>query len=191
MAGSRSDVLVLGASAPEFALTDVTSGRMVGLGDFAEARALLIAVICNHCPYVVHIRPSFSAFAREQQQRGLAVVAISANDPKSHPQDGPQQMAAEAKRSQFTFPYLFDETQAAAKALGAACTPDFYLFDQARRLVYHGRYDASTPGNRIAASGDDLATAVAATLAGKAAAADQRSSVGCSIKWKAGNAPAY
>jgi peroxiredoxin len=173
----------LGAAMPRFSLPDVTTGTTVSAEDFADRPALLVAFICNHCPYVIHLRASFVEFARAQQAHGMAVVAISANSPLSHPQDGPAQMAVEAKRSGFSFPYLFDESQQTAKAFGAVCTPEFYLWDAARKLVYHGRYDGSRPGSRIAVSGDELGAAVVATLAGRAVAGEQIPSAGCSIKW--------
>lgn len=191
MALKQSRMLELGAPAPAFSLPDVVSGRTVGLEDFAASPALLVAFICNHCPYVKHIRAAFAAFAREAQARGLAVVAISANDAARYPDDAPQAMATEAKAAGFTFPYLHDESQAVAKAFGAACTPEFFLFDRARQLVYRGRFDASRPGAATPVTGDDLRAAVDALLAGKPAPAEQHASVGCSIKWKPGNAPEY
>lgn len=187
----QSRMIALGARAPDFALPDVASGRTAKLADFAGAPALLVAFICNHCPYVRHVRAAFVAFAREYQPKGLAIVAISANDAASYPDDAPEAMAREAKLAGFGFPYLYDETQAVARAYEAICTPDFFLFDRERKLVYRGRFDASRPGSNVPVTGADLRAAVDAVLAGKPAPADQQPSMGCSIKWKPDNAPAY
>ncbi len=189
MAVESSKDLPLGTRAPDFALPDTVSGRTIRLGDYAASPALLVAFICNHCPYVQHIRAAFVEFAREFQPRGLAVVAISANDPEAYPQDSPEQMAIEAKKSGFTFPYLFDRTQQTAKAYHAVCTPEFYLFDAAQRLVYRGRFDASRPNSQVPITGSELRTAAEAVLAGRQPAADQKPSIGCGIKWRPGNAP--
>ena len=189
MAVESSKDLPLGTRAPDFALPDTVSGRTIRLGDYAASPALLVAFICNHCPYVQHIRAAFVEFAREFQPRGLAVVAISANDPEAYPQDSPEQMAIEAKKSGFTFPYLFDRTQKTAKAYQAVCTPEFYLFDAAQRLVYRGRFDASRPNGQVPVTGSELRAAAEAVLAGRQPAADQKPSIGCGIKWRPGNAP--
>lgn len=186
MAVESTMELALGSRAPDFALPDTVSGRTIRLADFAASPALLVAFICNHCPYVIHVRPGLVEFAREYQPRGLAVVAISANDPQSYPQDGPEQMKLEANRSGFTFAYLFDESQATARAYRAACTPDFYLFDAGQRLVYRGRFDASRPNSQVPVTGAELRAAADAVLAGRAVAADQKPSIGCGIKWKSG-----
>lgn len=191
MALKQSRMIALGAPAPDIALPDVVSGRIVRLADFANAPALLVAFICNHCPYVKHIRAGFVAFAREYQPKGLAVVAISANDAAAYPDDAPEAMAREAKSAGFTFAYLYDETQAVARAYGAVCTPDFFLFDRARQLAYRGRFDASRPNSGVPVTGADLRAAADAVLAGRPAPAEQHPSVGCSIKWKPGNAPEY
>jgi peroxiredoxin len=177
-------------TAPDFTLPD-HEGRPRALADFRDAPALLVAFICYHCPYVVHIRKAFAAFAREYQERGLAVVAVASNDVDQYPQDGPEGMAREIREGGYTFPYLFDETQEVAKAYRAACTPDFFLFDGGRKLVYRGQFDDSRPGNDRPVTGKDLRAAVDAVLAGDAVPEDQRSSIGCNIKWKPGNAPAY
>ena len=189
MAVESSKDLPLGTRAPDFALPDTVSGRTIRLGDYAASPALLVAFICNHCPYVQHIRAAFVEFAREFQPRGLAVVAVSANDPEAYPQDSPEQMAIEAKKSGFTFPYLFDRTQQTAKAYHAVCTPEFYLFDAAQRLVYRGRFDASRPNSQVPVTGSELRSAAEAVLAGRQPAADQKPSIGCGIKWRPGNAP--
>ena len=184
---AQSRLIDLGAPAPDFALPDPT-GQMHRLADFTRARALLVAFICNHCPYVKHILPPFAALAREFKDQGLAVVAISANDVDRFPDDAPGRMAAVARAHGFVFPYLYDETQETAKAYGAVCTPDLYVFDANRRLVYHGQFDDTRPG-RGEADGRDLRAAIAATLAGRAPDGAQTPSVGCSIKWKPGQTP--
>lgn len=190
MALTPSTMLPLGTKAPDFRLPD-TDGRMVSLDDFANSRAYLIMFICNHCPYVKHVRSGLAALAREYQDRGVAVVGISANDPISHPDDSPEAMAREKRDAGYTFPYLFDESQEVAKAYNAACTPDFYVFDRDRKLVYRGQLDSSRPGNGIPVTGRDLRAALDAVLAGQPVPEDQRPSIGCNIKWKPGNAPDY
>jgi peroxiredoxin len=182
MAATESTMLPLGTQAPDFRLPDF-NGALVALDDFAAAPALVVAFICNHCPFVKHIRGEFARFAREYQPRGVSVVAINSNDFKAYPEDAPQAMAEEARTVGYTFPYLVDETQAVAKAYQAACTPDLYLFDGQRRLVYRGQFDASRPG-RGAATGADLRAAADALLANRPIPADQKPSIGCNIKWK-------
>lgn len=194
MARTESTMLALGTDAPAFTLANtnpVYGGEMVSLEDCAEAPALLVAFICNHCPFVVHIKSAFSAFAEEMAEKGLAVIAISANDADGFPQDGPEAMAADAAEYGYTFPYLYDEDQQVARAYRAACTPDFFLFDAGRKLVYRGQFDDSRPSNGIEVTGDDLRAAVRATLAGAEVDATQKPSIGCNIKWKEGNAPEY
>jgi peroxiredoxin len=176
-------MLPLGTIAPGFRLPD-PGGKLVALDEFKNAPALLVAFICNHCPFVKHIREEFASFAKDYQGRGVGVVAISSNDAENYPEDGPEKMAEESKRAGYTFPYLYDESQEVAKAYRAACTPDFYLFDRNHRLVYRGQFDDSRPGNARPVTGADLRTAVDAVLAGKAVAGDQKPSVGCNIKWK-------
>jgi len=190
MALTPSTMLALGTEAPAFRLPDA-DGKPVSLDAFRDAPALLVAFLCNHCPYVQHIREGFARFAKEYQAKGLAIVAINANDAKSHPDDAPAAMAQEIRRFGYVFPYLVDETQAVAKAYRAACTPDFFLFDAARKLVYRGQFDASRPGNAIPVTGADLRAAADAALSGRAIAADQKPSIGCNIKWKPGNEPDY
>ncbi len=189
MAVESSRDLPLGIKAPDFALPDTVSGRTIRLTDFAASPALLVTFLCNHCPYVIHVRPRLVEFAREFQPRGLAVVAISSNDPDVYPQDGPEQMKVEAKNAGFTFAYLFDQSQQTAKAYHAMCTPEFYLLDSSQRLVYRGRFDASRPGSQVPVTGADLQAAVQAVLAGRPISADQKPSVGCSIKWRPGKEP--
>jgi peroxiredoxin len=183
-------MLPLGAKAPAFELTDA-SGRAWSIAGFEGAPALLVAFICNHCPFVKHVRAGFASLAAEYQKRGVAVVAVASNDAAAYPDDGPEGMAAEAKEAGYTFPYLFDETQEVAKAYGAACTPDFFLFDRGRRLVYRGQMDGSRPANGVPVSGEDLRKALDAALEGRPAPEVQRPSLGCNIKWKPGNEPVY
>jgi thiol-disulfide isomerase/thioredoxin len=163
----------------------------VRLADYAGAEALLVAFLCNHCPYVIHIRDALVALAREYQPKGLATVAISANDVTTHPDDRPERMTEDATRYGYPFAYLYDESQAVAKSYRAACTPDFFLFDRERALVYRGQFDASRPRNGVAVTGEDLRAAVDAVLRGAAIDSEQHASMGCNIKWKAGNEPDY
>jgi peroxiredoxin len=172
----------LGLPAPDFALSD-TNGRLVSLADFA-GQPLLVAFWCNHCPYVKHINSAFASFAAEYQAKGLSIVAISANDVTTHPQDGPDEMKQMAEQSGYVFPYLYDESQSVAKAYEAACTPDFFLYDASHKLVYRGRFDGSTPGNDVAVTGAELRAATDALLAGEAIAPEQNPSIGCNIKWR-------
>lgn len=190
MALTPSTMLPLGTKAPEFSLRD-TSGRNISLDDFKDASAVVVMFICNHCPYVKHLQPALAKFGREYVAKGAAVVAINSNDVENYPEDSPEHMRADAKRFGYAFPYLHDETQAVAKAYRAACTPDFYVFDANRRLIYRGQFDGSRPGNGVPVSGSDLRAAVDAALAGKSAPTDQKPSMGCNIKWKPGNAPDY
>jgi peroxiredoxin len=190
MAVTPSTMLSLGTPAPDFRLPD-TDGRTITLLDFRDAPALVVMFICNHCPYVKHLKEGLALFARDMQAKGVAVVAISSNDVSTHPQDSPQQMAEDAKAFGYTFPYLYDDTQDVAKAYRAACTPDFFLFNQERRLVYRGQFDDSRPGNNAPVTGEDLRAAVSATLEGRDVAPEQKASMGCNIKWKAGNEPDY
>jgi len=189
MAQRQSRMLALGTSAPRFALPDAVTGKVVTLENFTVAPALLVAFLCNHCPYVKHILEGFVAFARELKPRGLAVVAISANDISSYPEDSPEQMQRIATLKGFTFPYLYDESQQVAKAYQAVCTPDFFLFDREQRLRYRGQFDGSRPGSNTAVTGADLRAATEALLQGRPVPPEQTPSVGCSIKWKAGQEP--
>jgi peroxiredoxin len=185
-----STMLALGTRAPDFSLPD-TAGKPVSLADFKSARALLVMFICNHCPYVKHIRGALAEFGREYQKKGLAIVAINANDPGAYPDDSPQKMVQEVKNIGYTFPYLFDESQDVAKRYRAACTPDFFLFDRQHKLVYRGQFDASRPGNNVAVTGQDLRAAADAVLKGVQPSSNQKPSIGCSIKFRAGNEPDY
>ena len=186
-----STMLPLGTPAPDFALPEPATGRTVTLADFDDAPALVVLVLSNHCPFVKHIAGGLADFAREYRAKGVAVVAINANDVTNYPDDSPRKMVEEVERRGYTFPYLFDESQDVAKAYQAACTPDIFLFDAERRLVYRGQFDDSRPSLDIPVTGADLRAACDAVLAGKAPLADQRPSVGCNIKWKAGNAPGW
>jgi thiol-disulfide isomerase/thioredoxin len=191
MAKTYSTMAPLGMTLPSFGLTDELSGRLVSDADFAGQPALLVVFLCNHCPYVRHLRSGLADFAREYQRKGLAVVAIASNDVNAYPQDGPDGMRAEAREAGYTFPYLFDEQQEVAKAFAAACTPDFFLFDANRKLAYRGQFDASRPGNGVPVTGEDLRAAADAVLAGRAPGPEQTASIGCNIKWKPGNEPRY
>jgi len=183
-------MLPLGTKAPEFSLPD-TDSKKVSLADFKSAPALLVMFICNHCPYVQHVAFAMAKLAAEYQKKGVAVVGINANDAQNYPADSPAMMRQEVRRVGYTFPYLYDESQAIAKAYHAACTPEFYLFDKNRQLVYRGRFDGSSPGNAVPTTGADLRAALDAVLAGKAVPADQKPSMGCNIKWKTGQEPDY
>ncbi|NQU26398.1 MAG: thioredoxin family protein [Candidatus Nealsonbacteria bacterium] len=190
MVKTVSTMLPLGTVAPDFSLPDIHE-KTVSLGDFADASALLVAFICNHCPFVKHIADGLAELARDYQQRGVAIVAINSNDVENYPDDSPSMMSDEAAARGYTFPYLYDETQATAHAYLAACTPDFYVFDKQRKLVYRGQMDASRPGNAIPVTGEDLRAALDAVLAQRPVAEDQMPSIGCNIKWKPGNEPDY
>jgi peroxiredoxin len=189
MVKTASTMLPLGTQAPDFSLPNV-DGSVVSRADFA-GRPLCVIFMCNHCPFVVHIRAALSQFAREYQARGMAVVGISSNDVGSHPQDGPLQMRDEAQKAGYSFPYLYDQSQSVAIAYRAACTPDIYLFDADHALVYRGQFDSSRPGNGIPVTGADLRTACDAVLDGKVVSGEQRASIGCNIKWRAGAEPEY
>lgn len=190
MAETPSTMAPLGMRAPQFRLADF-NGTQVSLDDFSRAPALLVMFICNHCPFVKHVRRELAALAREYQALGVAVVAIASNDVAQYPQDGPEGMAEEARGAGYTFPYLYDESQDVAKAYRAACTPDFYVFDRERRLVYRGQMDGSRPSNDIPITGSDLRAALDAVLASEPLRIEQRASIGCNIKWKTGNQPEY
>ncbi len=183
-------MLPLGTTAPEFKLPDA-DGKVVSISDFNDKSALLVLFICNHCPYVKHIRAGLAQLARDYQPRHAGIVAINSNDVANYPDDSPAKMKEEVKSAGYSFPYLYDETQAVAKAYRAACTPDIYLFDKHRKLVYRGQFDDSRPGNGVPVTGKDVRAALDAVLADKAVSPDQKASMGCNIKWKAGNEPDY
>ena len=187
---ASTQLLPLGATAPAFTLPD-TDGRPRTLADVRGEHGLVVAFICNHCPFVKHIRAGLAAFGRDYPPRGIGVVAINSNDGESHPDDAPRTMAGERKSAGYTFPYLHDATQQVAQDYRAACTPDFFLFDADRRLAYRGQLDDSRPSNGVPVTGRDLRAALDAVLAGRPLAGDQRPSVGCNIKWKPGNEPNY
>ena len=190
MALTPSTMLPLGTTAPDFKLPD-TNGKTVSLADFQDKPVLLVLFICNHCPYVKHIRIGLAQLARDYLPRGVAIAGINSNDVANYPDDSPARMKEEVKSAGYLFPYLYDETQAVAKAYHAACTPDIYLFDKTRKLVYRGQMDDSRPGNGIPVTGKDLRAALDAVLAGKPVSPHQKASMGCNIKWKAGNEPDY
>ncbi len=185
-----STMLPLGTKAPDFSLANV-DGTTVSLGDFAGAKATLIIFMCNHCPFVIHVAPELAKLARDYQAKGVAVIGINSNDVSTHPADSPERMVHEVEERGYTFPYLFDETQEVAKAYHAACTPDFFLFDKDQKLVYRGQLDDSRPDSGIPLSGKDLRAALGQVLAGQTPPAEQKPSIGCNIKWRAGSEPAY
>jgi peroxiredoxin len=191
MVRTPSTMATLGTAAPDFSLPDPRTGRTVSLGDFADAPALLVAFLSNHCPFVKHIADELGAFSREYAEKGLAIVGVCANDVANYPDDSPEKMAAEAAARGYAFPYLYDESQEVAKAYRAACTPDFFLYDGERKLVYRGQFDDSRPSLELPVTGADLRAACDAALAGQRPAEEQRPSIGCNIKWKAGNNPPW
>jgi peroxiredoxin len=184
-------MLPLGTKAPQFSLRDVVSGRDIALADFDGKHALLVMFICNHCPYVQHIRDELARFGMDYQNTDLGIVAISSNDPDQYPDDSPEAMRSEASKYGYSFPYLFDEDQLVAREYTAMCTPDFFLFDTNRELAYRGRFDESRPNMGTIATGAELRAATNAVLAGEPVPGEQFPSMGCSIKWKPGNTPAY
>jgi peroxiredoxin len=188
MVKTASTMLPLGTQAPDFSLINV-DGRTVSLADFDGSRAYLVMFICNHCPFVKHVAGELARLGRDYQQHAVAVVAISSNDVASHPEDSPERMVHEAEERGYTFPYLYDEDQSVAKAYHAACTPDFFVFDRQRKLVYRGQLDDSRPGNGLPVTGKDLRAALDAAIAGKPQPAGQKPSLGCNIKWR--EAPDY
>jgi peroxiredoxin len=178
-------MVALGTAAPDFALPDVTTGRTVRLADFAGKSSLLVMFICRHCPFVVHVQDALGKLGRDYATRDIGIVAISANDAVSHPDDAPKSLAEQAKQAGFTFPYLYDEKQDVAREYDAACTPDFFLFDGQRTLAYRGQLDDSRPSNDKPVTGRDLRAAMDAVLAGAKVTEEQIPSIGCNIKWKA------
>lgn len=183
MAETPSTMLPLGTPAPAFALPDVTTGETVRLGDFLIEQPLLVMFICRHCPYVKHVQAELAKLGRDYAGRA-GIVAISANDAAQQPADAPASLRQMADEQGFTFPFLYDESQAVARAYHAACTPDFFLFDTARQLAYRGQLDASRPSNGVPVTGRDMRAALEALLAGKPVSPEQRPSLGCNIKWK-------
>ena len=190
MTATNSTMLTLGTPAPTFSLPD-TEGKTVSLEDFKGVPALLVIFMCNHCPYVKHILKDLIELAKAYQAKGAAVVGINSNDVTNYPDDHPEMMAKLVKESGFTFPYLYDETQEVAKAYNAACTPDFFLFDEEMKLAYRGQMDDSRPGSNIPVTGSDLTAAIDDILADRKVNSEQKASMGCNIKWKKGNQPHY
>lgn len=188
MVKTASTMLQLGTKAPEFSLPNV-DGSVVSLADFSGKKGLLVVFMCNHCPFVIHLREALAALCNEYQDKGLGVVGISSNDVTSHPDDSPEKMVEEAAAAGYRFAYLYDESQDVAKAYKAACTPDFFLFDSDMTLAYRGQFDDSRPGNDIPVTGTDLRAACDQVLAGEPVPVEQKPSIGCNIKWIA--APEY
>lgn len=184
MARTASTMMPLGTVAPDFSLPDVVSGRTIARGEFSGKRGLLVMFLCSHCPFVKHVERELAALGRDFMGRGLGMVAIGSNDAVAYPEDSPEGLRAQAEQQGFPFPYLYDETQAVARAYDAACTPDFFLFDADGRLAYRGQLDGSRPGNGIPVDGRDLRAAMEAVLAGKPVTGEQMPSIGCGIKWK-------
>ncbi len=191
MAATESTMLELGTAAPDFALPDVISGNTISLASFDGAKGLLVMFICPHCPYVKHVQSTLAAMLQEYAGDPLGIVAIGSNDAVQFPDDGPAGLRGQALELGFRFPYCYDESQAVAQAYRAACTPDFFLFDGARKLVYRGQMDGARPKNDTPVTGSDLRAAIDAVLAGRPVDPQQRPSLGCNIKWKKGNEPKY
>ena len=190
MARTPSTMLELGTKAPEFSLIESATQKTVSLSDF-KGQPILVAFICNHCPYVILIKEAFAKFAKEYQAKGLQVIAINANDVKNYPADSPEKMIEDVKNYAYSFPYLYDESQQTALEYHAACTPDFFMFDADHKLYYRGQFDDARPNSGITVSGADLINAAINLLSGKPAPLIQKASLGCGIKWKQGNAPEY
>lgn len=190
MVATPSTMLDLGTTLPPFRLRDI-NGKAVTSNDFGESRGLVVAFLCPHCPYVRHVRGEFARVARDLQGRGISVIAINSNDASASPDDSPDGMREEASEVGYTFPYLVDDTQEVAKSFRAACTPDFFLFDDQRRLVYRGQFDDSRPNSPVPVTGKDLKAAVDAVLSHRPVTDDQRPSLGCNIKWIKGGEPDY
>lgn len=191
MAMTASTMLDLGVAAPDFQLPDVVSGQTISLSTFADQDALLVMFICQHCPFVQHVKEELAQLGQDYRPKGLGMIAISANNVETHPKDSPDYLKAMATEQGFNFPVCYDESQETAKAYTAACTPDFFLFDGDRKLVYRGQLDDSRPSNGQPVTGKDLRGAIEAVLAGKPVSPDQKPSIGCNIKWKPGNEPDY
>ena len=191
MSLTESTMLTLGTKSPDFCLTDVVTDRKVTLSDFKDKSAFLVMFICRHCPYVKHIEGELAKIGRDYEDKNLGIVAISSNDPDYAWEDGLKGLKEQAKSVGFSFPYLFDEDQSVAKAYTAACTPDFFLFDKDKKLVYRGQLDDSRPENGLPVTGKDLRSAIDNVLSGKDVDSNQKPSAGCNIKWKPGNSPSY
>ncbi|MBD1910027.1 MULTISPECIES: thioredoxin family protein [unclassified Leptolyngbya] len=191
MPKTASTMLALGTIAPNFQLPDVVSGKEISLTDFSDRKALLVIFASPHCPFVKHIQQGLAKLGQDYAKQSLGIVAISSNDPTHYPDDAPDKVKAFAEAASFNFPFVFDETQEIAKAYNAACTPDFFLFDGDRKLVYRGQFDDSRPSNEVSVTGQDLRNAIDAILADQAVLSEQKPSIGCNIKWKVGNEPSY
>lgn len=191
MVKTASTMLDLGTKAPDFQLPDTVSGKTISLASFADKKGLLVMFICQHCPFVKHIKSELARIGKDYVDQGLGIVAISANSVQTHPDDAPENLKAMAEEEGFNFPFCYDETQEVAKAYTAACTPDFFLFDRDRALVYRGQLDDSRPGNEEPVNGKDLRAAIEKVLADQPVSADQDPSIGCNIKWAPGNEPSY
>jgi peroxiredoxin len=188
MARTASTMLELGTPAPDFSLPDVVSGRTISRQQFVGMRGLLVMFLCAHCPFVKHVEAELARLGQDYASKGLGIVGISSNDAAAYPEDAPKGLRAQAVRHHFTFHYLYDESQDVARAFGAACTPDFFLFEADNKLVYRGQLDGSRPGNEIPVDGRDLRAAIDAVMAGKPVASEQQASIGCGIKWKKASA---
>jgi peroxiredoxin len=191
MVKTPSTMLALGTKAPVFSLPDVISGGTVSLEDYAGKKGMLVMFICRHCPFVKHIEQELAHIGKDYANADLGIVAISSNDATHYPDDAPESLKEQAEGLGFSFPYLYDEDQSVAKAYTAACTPDFFLFDEERSLVYRGQLDGSRPGNEVPVTGEDLRSAIEAVLSNSPISRQQFPSVGCNIKWMDGNAPDY
>ena len=191
MVKTLSTMLPLGTKTPEFSLEDAVSGNKISLDTFTDKKALLVMFICVHCPFVKHLQDALAAVGKEYVDKGLGVVAISSNDITTHPGDAPDKMKEMAATLGFNFPFCYDESQEVAKAYTAACTPDFFLFDSNNTLVYRGQFDDSRPGNDVPVTGKDLKAAIEEVLLDRKVDTQQKPSIGCNIKWKAGNEPPY
>lgn len=187
----KSTMLDLGTNAPAFSLKDVVTGKEYSNTSFDSKKLMLVIFMCKHCPYITHIQDELSKFSHDYENSELGIVGISSNDPKNHPEDSPEKLKEYAQQMDFRFPLLFDETQAVAKSYTAACTPDFFLFDKDRKLVYRGQFDDSRRGNSEPITGKDLRDAVNLALKDQSLSPDQKPSSGCNIKWRAGNEPSY
>ncbi|MFN9853686.1 MAG: thioredoxin family protein [Planctomycetota bacterium] len=190
MVKTASTMLPLGTSAPDFRLLNI-DGKTISLSEIATGKGLVVMFICNHCPFVKHVAPELVRLTKDYESRGIQFIAISSNDVAAYPDDSPEMMKQEAAQQGYTFPYLFDETQEVAQAYRAACTPDFFIFDGSRRLVYRGQLDDSRPGNGKPLNGSDMRRALDQLIDGVEVPAEQRPSIGCNIKWKRGNEPTY
>lgn len=188
---TRSTMLPLGTSAPDFDLSDVITGKKYSIKDISSNKALLVMFICKHCPFVKHIQNELSKMGRDYEKKDIQIIAISSNSVETHPEDSPKKLKEQAEKYGFTFPYLYDETQEVAKSYTAACTPDFFLFNKQRKLVYRGQLDDSRPGNFRKVTGKDLREAIENTLKGKSVSKDQKPSAGCNIKWHPGKTPEH